>query len=95
MCLIGILISAQRAYDIGLINYVVPKEQVLEKAIELAKTIAANAPISLRLTKEIFHITSQVSEEDAQRFCNVCWDYIEKMEDAIKDPKAFCFWTRP
>lgn len=95
MCLTGTLISAQRAYDIGLINYVIPKEQVLEKAIELAKTIAANAPISLRLTKEIFHITSQVSEEDAQRFCNVCWDYIEKTEDAVEGPRAFLEKRKP
>lgn len=89
MCLTGKLISAQRAYEAGLVNYVVPANQVMEKAIELAQTIAANAPISLRLTKEIFHIAPQVSIEDAQRFCNRCWDYIEKTEDAREGPQAF------
>ena len=60
----------------------------MDKAMELARTIAKNAPISLRLTKEIFHIAPQVSQEDVQRFCNRCRDYIEKTEDA-EGPRAF------
>ena len=89
MCLTGKLIDAQRAYEVGLVNYVVPKEQVL------CKIISANAPISLRLTKEIFHIAPQVSFEDAQRFCNRCWDYIEKTEDAKEGPQAFLEKRKP
>lgn len=95
MCLTGQLISAQRAYEVGLVNHVVPADQVMDKAMELAKTIAANAPISLKLTKEIFHVATQTSEEDAQRFCNRCWDYIEKTEDAIEGPKAFLEKRKP
>lgn len=95
MCLTGTLISAERAREIGLINYVVPADQVLEKAIELGQTIAANAPISLRLTKEIFHVAPQVSLEDAQRFCDRCWDYIEKTEDAKEGPQAFLEKRKP
>ncbi|MEG1720495.1 MAG: enoyl-CoA hydratase-related protein, partial [Pseudoflavonifractor sp.] len=95
MCLTGKLISAQRAYDVGLINYVVPADQVMAKALELAEIIAANAPISLRLTKEIFHIAPQVSVEDAQRFCSRCWDYIEKTDDAKEGPQAFLEKRKP
>lgn len=95
MCLTGTLISAERAKEIGLVNYVVPKEQVMEKALELAHTIANNAPISLKLTKEIFHIAPQVSLEDAQRFCDRCWDYIEKTEDAKEGPEAFLEKRKP
>lgn len=89
MCLTGKLIPAQRAYEVGLVNYVVPGAEVMDKALELAGIIAANAPISLRLTKEILHMAPQVSMEDAQRFCNRCWDYIEKTEDAREGPQAF------
>lgn len=53
MVLTGKLIDAQRAYEVGLVNYVVPREQVMDKAMELAEIIAANAPISLKLSKEI------------------------------------------
>ncbi|KGM95442.1 enoyl-CoA hydratase [Clostridium novyi A str. 4552] len=89
MVLTGKLISAQRAYEVGLVNHVVPKDEVLNKALEIAKLIAKNAPLSLKLSKQIFHVATQSSFEDAQRFCNVCWDYIEKTEDAIEGPQAF------
>lgn len=95
MVLTGKLINAQRAYEVGLINYVVKQDEVLEKAKELAKIIAANAPLSLKLSKQIFHVASQSSFEDAQRFCNVCWDYIEKTEDAVEGPKAFLEKRKP
>jgi len=95
MVLTGQLITAQRAYEVGLVNYVVPKEQVLEKAIELGTTIAANAPISIKLSKQIFRVATQSSIEDAQRFCNVAWDYIEKTEDAVEGPKAFLEKRKP
>lgn len=95
MCLTGKLIDAKRAYEVGLVNYVVPADQVMTKAMELAETIAANAPISLKLTKEIFHIAPQVSFEDAQRFCNRCWDYVEKTEDAKEGPQAFLEKRKP
>lgn len=95
MCLTGTLIPAQRAYEVGLVNHVVPKEELMDKAMEIAQTIAANAPISLRLTKEIFHIAGQTSFEDAQRFCNRCWDYVEKTEDAKEGPQAFLEKRKP
>jgi len=95
MCLTGTLINAERAKEIGLVNYVVPAGQVMEKALELANTIAANAPISLRLTKELFHVSPQISVEDAQRFCDRCWDYIEKTEDAKEGPQAFLEKRKP
>ena len=37
MVLTGKLIDAQRAYEVGLVNYVVPREQVMDKAMELAE----------------------------------------------------------
>ena len=95
MVLTGKLIDAQRAYEVGLVNYVVPREQVMDKAMELAEIIAANAPISLKLSKEIFLVATQCSFEDAQRYCNRCWDYIEKTEDAVEGPKAFLEKRKP
>ena len=95
MVLTGALIPAQRAYEVGLINCVVPKEQLMEKALELAGTISANAPISLRLAKELMHVAPQCSVEDAQRFCNRCWDYVEKTDDAKEGPQAFLEKRKP
>jgi enoyl-CoA hydratase len=52
MLLTGATITAQRAYDIGLVNSVVPQEKVLGTALDLARRIAANGPVAVRKTKE-------------------------------------------
>lgn len=95
MVLTGQLINAERAYEVGLINHVVPQEEVLDKALEIAKTIAENAPLSLKLSKQIMHVASQSSFEDAQRFCLVAWDYIEGTEDAQEGPRSFLEKRKP
>ncbi len=46
-------IDAQRAYELGLVNRVVPGEQVLDEAIALAERIAKNAPLAVRVSKDV------------------------------------------
>ena len=46
------LIPAQRAYEMGLLNAVVPKEQLLETAREFARRMIANAPLAVQATKQ-------------------------------------------
>jgi enoyl-CoA hydratase len=46
------LIPAQRAYEMGLLNAVVPREQLLEKAYEYARRITENAPLAVQATKK-------------------------------------------
>jgi len=53
MTLTGDPITAQRALELGLVNAVVPKDQVLDTALALAERVAANAPIAVRITKQI------------------------------------------
>jgi len=40
-------ISAARAHQLGLVNHVVPADDVLERAVEIAQRIAANAPLAV------------------------------------------------
>lgn len=90
MCLTGNLINAQRAYEVGLVNHVVPKEQVMDKAMELAKRMAANAPIPMRLAKQLLHMAPHTSLEDGMRVCRyMAWKYVEGTEDAKEGPLAF------
>lgn len=46
------LVSAERAYEMGLLNAVVPKEQLLDTAYEFAHRITANAPLAVQATKQ-------------------------------------------
>jgi enoyl-CoA hydratase/carnithine racemase len=53
MCLTGRLYTAREAFDMGLVDHLVPHEQLLEKAMELATTIAANPAPQLRWIKQL------------------------------------------
>ena len=74
MSLTGELISGQRAYELGLINHLVPREQVLEKALSVALELTKLGPTVIRLTKQRFRELSQpgfdaslVAAKNAQR----------------------------
>ena len=45
-------ISAQRAYEAGLINRIVPQEQLVPAATELAERICENSPLAIRAAAE-------------------------------------------
>jgi enoyl-CoA hydratase len=51
--LTGKPIDAHRAYDIGLVNKVVPIDELMDEAIALAETICKNGPLAVRTAKEI------------------------------------------
>ena len=49
LILTGDRVSAQRAYEIGLVNRVVPRERVVDEAKALARTVAGKAPVAVAL----------------------------------------------
>lgn len=53
MGLTGDLIDARRAYELGLVNRVVPQAQVMDEALALAARVAANGPLALKVTKQL------------------------------------------
>ncbi|MBP7534858.1 MAG: enoyl-CoA hydratase/isomerase family protein [Chitinophagales bacterium] len=52
MVLTGQFMSAEKAYQAGLVNKVVPVELYLSEAFKLARQVAAMSPISVQLAKE-------------------------------------------
>jgi enoyl-CoA hydratase len=46
------LIDAQRAYDMGLLNAIVPREELLDAAYAFANRMTANAPLAVKATKQ-------------------------------------------
>jgi enoyl-CoA hydratase len=53
LLLTGQPITAQRAYEVGLLNRVVPPDQLMPAALEYAEAICKNGPLAVRTAKEI------------------------------------------
>lgn len=53
LLLMGRPITAKRAFDIGLVNEVVPLDQLMSTALKWAETICKNGPLAVRTAKEI------------------------------------------
>ena len=51
----GRIFDAQKAMEIGLVNYVVPHGQLRETTMQIAKEIAQNAPLAVRGFKKMVH----------------------------------------
>jgi len=83
MLLTGDPITAERAAELGLVNAVVPGADVLTKALDLAARVAANAPMAVRLTREIANAPDDWSRSDA------VWAQVERSADALEGALAF------
>ena len=89
LLLTGRPVSATEAKEIGLIGYVVPDGQALDKALEIAGMIAANAPLSVEAIKRSVRETEGLSEEDGLKLeLEIGWP-VFGTEDAKEGAKAF------
>ena len=90
--LTGDPMSAQQAERWGLVNEVVPRDQVVERAMALAGRICENSPIAVRASKDVVH-RSLLADLD---FSGEAWDISvagadrnRASEDAKEGPRAF------
>lgn len=61
----GANIKAQEALEIGLVNKVVPNENLMEEVMNMAERIAANAPIAVKLCKAAINRGMQTDVDTA------------------------------
>lgn len=92
--------SAQDALGMGLVNYVYPYEQLMDEAMKLAKSIAKQAPVAVRLCKEAINVGMQCDIDTALMFEANCFgqcfatedqtngmtDFVEKKKGPDKHP---------
>src|SRR5918912_2123704 len=67
LILTGEIINAQTAYNIGLVNMVVPAADLEGKTMELANRIAEKSPIALRMAKEAVKLASRSNLDEGLR----------------------------
>ncbi len=89
LLLTGEPLAAARALELGLVNRVVPNDQALTTAIELAKTIARNAPLAVAATKRIAAETSNLDFEAAYELQEAILKPVRESADAQEGARAF------
>ena len=89
MALTGELISAARAFELGLINRVVPGAEVLDGALALAEAVAANAPLAVRASKRVMREARELSEVESWRVNDEAFGAIGRSADALEGAVAF------
>jgi enoyl-CoA hydratase len=87
LLLTGQTITAQRAYDVGLINRVVAADQLMPAAMEVAETICKNGPLAVRTAKEI--AVRSLNLETGWVLERALSQRVMRSEDAKEGPKAF------
>jgi enoyl-CoA hydratase len=63
----GDFIDAATAYDWGLVEKVVPSEELLDAALAIARTIAAHSPVSIGVLRELARTTRDLPLEEGLR----------------------------
>jgi enoyl-CoA hydratase/carnithine racemase len=62
----GERISAQRAYELGIVSQVIPADQLRPAAQQLATAVAANSPTAMRATKKALWLSLEVGLSEAK-----------------------------
>ena len=93
--LTGQFISAQRAYEMGLIGRVVPDGTALEQARAVARLIAENGPLAVQAIKRSLQETEGLPEAEALKIELEIGLPIFMTSDAREGPKAFAEKRKP
>ena len=95
LLLTGDPILADRAFQAGLVNEVVPAAKLRAAAQDLGERIAMNAPLSVVAAKRTAYLDAELSLADAYAEADRIWEPVYLSEDAQEGPNAFREKRRP
>ncbi len=87
--LTGDFVEAKDAYEMGLVNKVVPPEQLMPVTMELAAKIASKAPLAIQLACEGIRRGFYETQQEARQWTNLAFHFLTKSGDWSEAAKAF------
>jgi len=76
-------ISSEKAYSLGILNHIVPAEELEEFTLKIAKKIIVNSPLSIRVIKEQLNILGNSMPLSPQTFEHI--DMLRRVAGTSKD----------
>lgn len=95
LALTGDPIDAQRAYEIGLINHVVPAPDLMATTLRLAQRIRDNAPLTIQATRRMIYHAEEMGRTAAWDVADQLFESVYRSHDAREGPRAFREKRRP
>jgi len=95
LLLYGELIKAPAALDMGLINKVVPAEDLESEARRWAAVLAAKSPIAVQIAKSAFYAAADLEYDKAFEYMNEAFARLCSTEDAKEGVSAFLEKRQP
>lgn len=95
LLLTGDPISAERAWQIGLVNDVVPLAELPARVERLVATLVANAPLSVQAAKAMVYAVAEHGRSAAFEVAEQIWRPVYLSEDAQEGPRAFAQHRTP
>jgi enoyl-CoA hydratase/carnithine racemase len=93
--LTGKPITAQRAYEVGLVNRLAAPEALFDCAIELAHEVLEGAPLSVDAARETVMLATEMGRADALEAAWAAHELAYNSEDAQEGPRAFAEKRKP
>ena len=88
-------LSAHRAYETGLVTEIVPREQLLARATEIAQLLTENSSLVMAAAKEATWRSADAAIEDAQQFLAQHVAAAKKTQEPLEGAVAFVERRRP
>ena len=93
--LTGKPVSAQRAYELGLVNKVVPEAELMSEGLKMAEILKENAPLTLRAIKyAMYKVENSAASQAAMEFAMWVKPQYES-EDMKEGARAFAERRKP
>jgi enoyl-CoA hydratase/carnithine racemase len=87
--------DAETALRIGLISHIVPKEELMNRAMQIANTICERGPLAVRTAKEAILRGMDMPLEHGLAYEDVLLGRLMATEDAKEGPRAFAEKRKP
>ena len=95
LLLFGDLIPAAKALEFGLVNLVVPEEELEAKTLEYARKLAQKSPLAVQLSKKAYHASLDMELHQAFDYMNEAFARLCSTDDAHEGVQAFLEKRKP
>ncbi len=95
MLLTGDFVDAEKALRVGLVSRVTPREELMPTAESIARRICENAPLSVRVTKDLAYRGSNMPYSEGLHLVHTLMSALYESGDSKEGPRAFSEKRKP